>query len=314
MKFRSKHLQKPLKQIPTSLLACCFMFTSAASHAEQIQASPQTQNTKIAEATPSPTITAGYNQLRSGDYTQALELFQQILSQDPTNLKSLLGIAIAHSEKRNHQDAYQAFDKVVQLSPENTYAWSGRGLAAFNLEDFDAALDSFKMATKDRPVNGFYYESLAWTHFCRGEFKAAAETSKIATLMYAKEGTHTSYPQLIAYFSHLELAEFDNANRALRYALKNQNRQAWPAPVLKYLSNQISKHQLISYVSDHAEETEAHVYIALKLNAIGDTTKADKHINWVSNHGDQSVFEFTLARSRRLQNSVALSITSSNSN
>ena len=222
------------------------------------------------------------------------------------DLSAQLGLAIIQSQRQQHAQAFKSYDSIVQSHPQNVFAWNQRGLAAFNLENFDEALNSFERATADQPVNGFFYESLAWTRMCRGEFPQAAEAAKRATLMYNREGRSSSYPLLIAYFSYLEAGDLSNAKRSLRYAIKNHTPNQWPAPVLGYVNGEIDAAALISFVTNHAEETEAHTYIGLKLRSEGNEDQALKHLAWVSRMGDPSVFEYTVARALKMQSSVAV--------
>lgn len=253
----------------------------------------------------SPLVTEGYAQLEGGQPAKALIAFEQALQADAKNLSARLGQAMIYAEQERHQEAFASYDVIVQHYPQHAFAWNGRGLAAFNLEDFDTALTSFKMATVDQPVNGFFYESLAWTQMCRGEFVDAAESAKKASLMYSRKGETSVYPLLIAYFSYHESGDAQNALRTLEYANKNKPVNQWPAPVIDYLSEKIGEADLISFVTNPAEETEAHTYIGLYLRLLGETDAADQHLQWVSQNGNSQVFEYTLARALNLQNNVA---------
>ena len=253
----------------------------------------------------SPLVTEGYAQLEGGQPAKALIAFEQALQADAKNLSARLGQAMIYAEQERHQEAFASYDVIVQHYPQHAFAWNGRGLAAFNLEDFDTALTSFKMATVDQPVNGFFYESLAWTQMCRGEFVDAAESAKKASLMYSRKGETSAYPLLIAYFSYHESGDAQNALRTLEYANKNKPVNQWPAPVIDYLSEKIGEADLISFVTNPAEETEAHTYIGLYLRLLGETDAADQHLQWVSQNGNSQVFEYTLARALNLQNNVA---------
>jgi tetratricopeptide (TPR) repeat protein len=257
---------------------------------------------------PSPLVTEGYAQLEAGQPANALIAFEQALQADANDLSARLGQAMIYADQERHQEAFASYDVIVQHYPQHAFAWNGRGLAAFNLEDFDTALTSFQMATVDQPVNGFFYESLAWTQMCRGEFVDAAETAKKASLMYSRKGETSAYPLLIAYFSYHESGDAQNALRTLEYANKNKPVNQWPAPVIDYLSEKIGEADLISFVTNSAEETEAHTYIGLYLRLLGETDAANQHLQWVSQNGNSQVFEYTFARALNLQNNVASAI------
>jgi len=252
-----------------------------------------------------PFVSEGYAQFEAGHPDMALEAFQKALKTNANDLSALLGQAMVYSEQQQYEDAFSSYDAIVRRYPRHAFAWNGRGLAAFNLEDFDEALSSFEKATEDQPVNGFFYESLAWTRMCRGEFKKAAESAKKATLMYNKKGESTTYPLLIAYFAYLESGDTENARRSLDYATRNKPVNQWPAPVIDYLNGSISAQEMISFVVNKAQETEAHTYIGLNLRMKGRAEEAERHLDWVSSHGDPRVFEYTLARAMNLSSNIA---------
>lgn len=241
-------------------------------------------------------ITKSYELLESGERDLALDGFNTVLKQDSANLSARLGQAMIFSDQQRHEDAFSSYDLIVKAHPNNAFAWNGRGLAAFNLEDFDEALTSFKMATSDQPMNGFFYESLAWTQLCRGEYSEAATAAKHATLIYNQNGETPAYPLLIAYFANLNSGEQAEAKIALKYAQSNKpaNNQ-WPTPVFDYLAGTIDASELISFVKDSAQETEAHTYIGLQLRSQNKPELAQLHFDWVAQNGDVRVFEHMLA-------------------
>ncbi|MGB0744772.1 MAG: tetratricopeptide repeat protein, partial [Opitutales bacterium] len=252
-------------------------------------------------------VTQAYKYFESGKSDLALGSFNKALELDANDLTARLGQAMVFQEQQRHKEAFTSYDLIVQQHPTHSYAWNGRGLAAFNLENFDEALVSFKEATADQPVNGFFYESLAWTHLCRGDYREAASTAKQATLMYNQNGETAIYPLLIAYFSQLEVGKMDEAARTLKYALANKPaNNAWPTPVIEFLSGQLSEPQLISYVKDQAQETEAHTYIGLQKRSQGSLEAAEPHLDWAARKGDKRVFEHTLSRTLLASNKVAL--------
>ncbi len=277
--------------------AALVLFIPAAT-AEQSDASVTDNSNLVQQA---------YALLESGQSEQAIKAFSQALQADATNLAARLGKAQALLNQQRHEEAFKAYDLVVQHSPAHIFAWNGRGLAAFNLKDFDEALNSFQRATADQPVNGFFYESLAWTYFCQGEYAQATTAAKQATLMYHQNSQPAAYPLLIAYFSQLEAGKPDEARRTLKYAQRNRPAEdAWPAPVFDYLDGRLSAAELISFVTDTAQETEAHSYIGLHLRSQGKLEQAQPHLSWVVSRGDKRVFEYTLARTLHTQDKVAL--------
>ncbi|PXA04103.1 hypothetical protein DDZ13_08680 [Coraliomargarita sinensis] len=283
-----------------SLLLCVFTACLFA-------VTPGIANLPDPAASSSQLVNEAYDLFESGKTDQALESFNKALKENDADLPARLGQAMIFLEQQRHEDAFNSYDQIVQRYPSHAFAWNGRGLAAFNLENFDEALTSFKQATADQPINGFFYESLAWTHLCRGDYSEAATSAKQATLMYNQNGETASYPLLIAYFSQLEGGDENEAMRTLKYAQNNKPANgAWPTPVFEYLMGQLDASDLISFVTDTAQETEAHTYIGLHLRSKGQIDLAQPHLNWVAAKGDERVFEHTLARTLQAQEKVAL--------
>lgn len=274
-----------------------FLFTVAPVAANELQ--PTKPSSQL--------VNEAYELFESGESDLALDIFNKALKEDAADLPARLGQAMIFLEQQRHEDAFKSYDLIVQNYPAHAFAWNGRGLAAFNLENFDEALSSFKQATADQPINGFFYESLAWAHLCRGDYTEAAMTAKQATLMYNQNGESASYPLLIAYFSQLEAGNQDEAKRTLNYALNNRPADgAWPTPVFDYLLGKLDAQDLISFVTDTAQETEAHTYIGLHLRSQGQTDEAKPHLSWVALKGDERVFEHTLVRALQAPEKVAL--------
>ena len=250
-------------------------------------------------------IEKGYDQIQSGSIDQALISFNRVLESDADNLDARLGQAMIYSEQARHEDAFAVYDLIIKEYPQHAFAWNGRGLSAFNMENFDEALTSFQKATADQPMNGFFYESLAWTQMCRGEFNEAAKYAKKAVLMYDRNGETSFYPLLIAYFSYHESGDANNALRVLQYANRNKSSDQWPGPIIDYLNKKIDEVELISYVTNSTEETEAHTYIGLYMRLLGDNDLANRHLKWVCDFGNTKVFEYTLARTLQPQAKLA---------
>jgi len=291
------HMNYPLRDYLRFFAITACMFSAATALAED----------KGLTADSSELVMEAYKYFESGQTALALEGFNQALEADAANLPARLGQAMVFLKQQRNKDAFSSYDKIVQSYPSHAFAWNGRGLAAFNMENFDEALNSFQRATADQPINGFFYESLAWTHFCQRDYSQASTAAKQATLMYNQNGETAAYPLLIAYFSQLEEGKADHARRTLNYALNNKPaNNAWPTPIFEYLSGRLSATDLISFVMDSAQETEAHTYIGLNLRSQGELERAKLHLNWVASKGDQRVFEHTLARSLQTPEKVAL--------
>ncbi len=227
------------------------------------------------------------------------------LSASTNSIEALLDQAIIHAQQGDHATAFHFYDNIVRFVPDNAFAWNGRGLAAFNMKDFEEALKSFQQAITEKPTDCFF-EALAWTLICRSEYDQAAEVAKKASLMYSQSGEKTVYPLLVAYFSYLEINDIKNASRTLDYMLSNTSNHEWPRPIIEYLSERIDATEMISFVKNPSQETEAHTYIGMKLRNEGKLDDSKRHLEWVSRKGDSRLFEYTLACTLHLQSNLAI--------
>ena len=220
-------------------------------------------------------------------------------------IETLFHQAAIYSEQGNYAAAFNAYDSIIQTTPDNAEAWSGRGLAAFKMEAFSEALNSFEKAVAKKP-NGLFLQSLAWTYLCSGKYNQATEAAQKASLIYGQNGKSAVYPLLIAYFSYLKANDINSAGRTLAYMLLNMSNYKWPQPVVLYLSGKIPAAELISFVTNLSQETEAHTYIGMKLNIEGKLEDSKRHLEWVSRKGDSQLFQYTVAKVLNLQNNVVI--------
>ncbi len=79
----------------------------------------------------------------SGNYPQALNLFDDILEVEPSNVNALIGKAVAYRRSGKLQEALNCLDLVLSIQPANAAALLNRGTLLAEKGDLDAALESF---------------------------------------------------------------------------------------------------------------------------------------------------------------------------
>ena len=87
----------------------------------------------------------------SGNYAQALSLFDDILEVEPSNVNALIGKAVAYRRSGKPQEAVNCLDLVLGVQPGNASALLNRGNILLEEEDFDSALDAFERLTQLYP-------------------------------------------------------------------------------------------------------------------------------------------------------------------
>ena len=70
----------------------------------------------------------------------------------------------------------------------------------------------------------------------------------------------------------------------------------WWAKLARFGVGKISYPQLLEEASDLGERTEAHFYEAIRLMAVGDTSKANRFLRQVLDTGMVSFYEFAMAQ------------------
>src|SRR3989449_662516 len=94
----------------------------------------------------------------SGNYAQALNLFDEILEVEPSNVNALIGKAVAYRRRGKPQEALNCLDLVLGVQPGNASALLNRGNILLEQGDAEAALESFERLTQLYPN-----DEEAWT-------------------------------------------------------------------------------------------------------------------------------------------------------
>src|SRR5213592_2047330 len=94
----------------------------------------------------------------SGNYRQALGLFDEILEIDPSNVNALIGKAVAYRRSGQPKEALNCLDLVLGVQPGNASALLNRGKILLEQGNAETALESF-----DRLTQLYPNDEEAWT-------------------------------------------------------------------------------------------------------------------------------------------------------
>jgi len=83
---------------------------------------------------------------KSGDYRDALEIYEEVLQLDSGNAKAWFGKGYSLNDLEQNDEALVALDKAVALDSELIWAWSNRGWLLEDLGREEDALDSYRKA------------------------------------------------------------------------------------------------------------------------------------------------------------------------
>ncbi len=94
----------------------------------------------------------------SGNYAAALNLFDDILEVEPSNVNALIGKAVAYRRSGKPSEALNCLDLVLSIQPGNVAALLNRGHILEEQGDLDGALDTFEKLVSLTPG-----DEEAWT-------------------------------------------------------------------------------------------------------------------------------------------------------
>jgi len=89
----------------------------------------------------------------SGNYPQALNLFDEILEIEPSNVNALIGKAVAYRRSGKPSEALNCLDLVLNYQPTNASALLNRGHLLVEKGDLDAALEMFDKLVTISPAD-----------------------------------------------------------------------------------------------------------------------------------------------------------------
>jgi tetratricopeptide (TPR) repeat protein len=89
----------------------------------------------------------------SGEYEEALRIFQALLAENPTLTTAFIGIGGVHLARGNYREAEPAFARAVRLEPGNFDAQFGHGRVLQLLERFSEAVRAYHRALMIRPFH-----------------------------------------------------------------------------------------------------------------------------------------------------------------
>src|SRR5215213_9380027 len=81
-----------------------------------------------------------------GNYTEAIQYYDKILSMDPDNTEALHGKGLSLSTLGNHTEGIKYYDKILSMDPNNVDALTGMGVIMYNLGNHTGSTSFFHNA------------------------------------------------------------------------------------------------------------------------------------------------------------------------
>jgi tetratricopeptide (TPR) repeat protein len=110
---------------------------------------------------------------------KAIEVFEELLLWDPSNVHALCELGNCHREVQNYSDAMKAYTKAIGIADDCPEAWYGKGMVYCHQNRFRLAVSPLKKAVNLQPENPDYW-------FMYGEASAATGKLDQAITAYTK--------------------------------------------------------------------------------------------------------------------------------
>ncbi len=122
------------------------------------------------------------------NYSEAINIFENILKIDSRNLSALNSLARTHNEKGEKVEAEKYYLKALKIDKLSFYLLNN--IAGFYREEsfYDKAIDYYKQALSVNPNNAYIYNNLAKVYFDLNNHKEAMENSFKALKMKKNDG------------------------------------------------------------------------------------------------------------------------------
>ena len=104
-----------------------------------------------------------YDFLNEGEIEYALQLYDEILQVNPTDIHALNYKGLALASLGHYDEAIQWYDKVLNIDPTNVSALNNKGVALYNLGHYDEAIQWYDkvLAIHPNDSDAEYNKSIA---------------------------------------------------------------------------------------------------------------------------------------------------------
>jgi tetratricopeptide (TPR) repeat protein len=101
------------------------------------------------------------NLLKAGESDEAIDIFKQLLKQDPRNVNAMRFLAVAYwKEKKHLDDAEALLLRAVELAPDYALNWVNLGMVQLERNKYPQAVESWQKATVLEPDNAYFWGGL----------------------------------------------------------------------------------------------------------------------------------------------------------
>lgn len=120
-------------------------------------------------------LSRGIAQVNEGKYSDAISIFDQVLSENPKYAEALIGRGTAYAFKRELEAAIDDFTMAIKCNLSAGEAWKRRGQARAALGEFEEAIDDLTKALEFEPNSSDILHERGIVSFKFKEYHAAVE-------------------------------------------------------------------------------------------------------------------------------------------
>ncbi len=158
-----------------------------------------------------------------GRLAEMLQIHEQILADDPSNVRALAGKAASLAWQRRFHEAQAEYQKLLNLEPNNVDARIGLGYAYAWDGQYSLAHTAFNQALAIDPINISARKGVALSYLWSGEYELALNALELASNIAPDD---VEIWQVTGY-AHLEQQNNRSAIKAFDHALQlDPNQQA----------------------------------------------------------------------------------------
>lgn len=172
--------------------------------------------------------------LQTGDYKEAMRLYQNILVTNPNSEEAYMGLALVYRRQSQYDSSLKMYDKVLAINPNNGWAYEGVGSTFRGLGQFDKAEKPYKKAIELLPDQFMPRLVLAQIYREQGRFPEAKATYEEAI----SRDPENDFPKIWLSRLYRETKEFTEAETLLKQIIKKRERYEEENRITDTLVNQ----------------------------------------------------------------------------
>ena len=115
----------------------------------------------------------GEQAYNGGGYAKAIDIYTQVIAEDPEYLNAYLQRGFCHSLQREYDAAVADFTSVIKRKKDHLWAYTSRGSAYGKLGKQDLAIQDFNTVLQLDPENQEAYNNRGWAQKAQGNTKGA---------------------------------------------------------------------------------------------------------------------------------------------